>query len=201
MELMTFKLNGFITSKVTTYMDWLFVDIGFVQFLNFCTHYVTHRSSEVMSSYGGFFNFTKKGSEVYNDFIVFIHQLSYGTENIYSVGRKIIYNGQISELCCCNVYCQLRQALTICHYCMCLNGCYANYWLDMMLRVFKYKLKELIEDICKKYIFGNVEAIFNTIWFKKVVTFHNYTADNCTEVTLKKLFLHRLTHPKLHEFV
>ncbi|XP_065362023.1 uncharacterized protein LOC135955598 [Calliphora vicina] len=88
----------------------------------------------------------------------------------------------------------------------------ANFRPELIVRVFKLKLKDLINVISNKCIFGRVEAIIYTIEFQKrglphahiLITLHE--EDNivgptdidsavCAEIPDKR------THPKLHEYV
>lgn len=88
----------------------------------------------------------------------------------------------------------------------------ANYRPDIIVRVFKIKLKELIDDIVKKGIFGRVVSIIYTIEFQKrglphahiLITLHD-DDKICGPVEIDKVVSAEIpsiqTQPKLHAYV
>lgn len=169
-------------------------------------------------------------AELYNNLTDFLHQHQNDANGVHAVGRKIILPSSFLGSPR-NMFQNYLDAMSIVQHfgkpslfitMTCnprwpeivesINPCNANFRPDIVVRVFKCKLKELIDLLCKKQIFGKVEAIIYTIEFQKrglphahiLITLHsddkiNGVADIdkfvCAEIPDMQ------THPKLHELV
>lgn len=170
-------------------------------------------------------------AELYNNLTDFLHQHPNGADGIQTVGRKIIlpstfigsprnmYQNYLDAMSIVQKF--GKPSLFITMTCnpnwpeinhSLHDDEFSNFRPDIVVRVFKSKLKELIDCIVKKQILGKVEAIIYTIEFQKrglphahiLLTLH--TDDKIDgEEDINKYVCAEIpdinSHPKLHDFV
>lgn len=124
-------------------------------------------------------------AELYNNLTDFVQQNPNGVDGVHGVGRKIILPSSFTGSPR-NMFQNYLDAMSIVQHfgkpslfvtMTCnpswpeivevLGGANANFRPDVVVRVFKSKLRELIDSIVKRHIFGKVEAIIYTIEFQK----------------------------------